>query len=112
MEHLEYLKSPQFLYIHATIDVRKQTYYFSKILIIFRLYWNIVVAFWFEYRTINTLKVNSMASKSVRYVLAAPFNKSIKVTEHHSEKLTSDAGVLLLRSLYMLTGPPLAWQRS
>ena len=52
----------------------------------------------------NTLKVNPMASNSAGHVLTAPFNKSIKVTGHHSEKLTSDAGVLLLRSLFMLTG--------
>ena len=45
-----------------------------------------------------------MASNSAGHVLTAPFNKSIKVTEHHSEKLTSDAGVILLRSLFMLTG--------
>ena len=45
-----------------------------------------------------------MASNSAGHVLTAPFNKSVKVTGHHSEKLTSDAGVLLLRSLFMLTG--------
>ena len=48
--------------------------------------------------------MNPMASNSAGHVLTAPFNKSIKVTGHHSEKLTSDAGVLLLRSLFMLTG--------
>ena len=45
-----------------------------------------------------------MASNSVGHVLTVPFNKSVKVTGHHSEKLTSDAGVILLRSLFMLTG--------
>ena len=33
-----------------------------------------------------------MASNSAGHVLTAPFNKSVKVTGHHSEKLTSDAG--------------------